>query len=39
MQAVAFLNMALKTLGTAEEVTSETELKFFLEGDANGDRS
>ena len=37
MQAVAFLNMALKTLGTTEEVTSETELKFFLEGDANGE--
>ena len=36
MQAVAFLNMALKTLGTTEEVTSETELKFFLEGDTDG---
>jgi len=36
MQAVAFLNQALKTLGTPDEVTPSTELKFFLEGDANG---
>ena len=31
MQAVQFLNSALKTLGTENEITEKTELKFFLE--------
>lgn len=39
MEAVAFLNQALKTLGTPEEVTPGTELKFFLEGESDGNRS
>lgn len=39
MLAVGFLNDALETSDTQDEVTSVTELKFFLEGDANGDRS
>lgn len=31
MQAVTFLNLALNT----EEITSDTELKYFLEGETN----
>ena len=36
MLGVAFLNDALETSGTSNEVTPETELKFFLEGDTDG---
>jgi len=35
IQSVDFLNTALKT----DEITDATELKFFLEGDTNGNRS
>jgi hypothetical protein len=36
IQAVTFLNAALQTLGTLDEVKPTTELKFFLEGDTDG---
>ena len=36
IQAVTFINSALRTLGTPDEVTLKTELKFFLEGETHG---